>query len=275
MAEAMSLDWMGQETTPALAMRLAELYDLDVQDRTEDLDFYRAMARRTGGPILELACGTGRVAIPLALDGHRVVGLDASAAQLDLARRKAAEAKVKLELVVGDMRDFTLTEPFRLIAIPFTSFLVLRAEDRFAALARVREHLAADGLFVLDVFQPDPEKIAGMQGAVVHNWTREDPNTGATVMKTSSSVADVDGVTFNNIYEEIDVRGKSRRYVRTARLHYLYRRELELLLTASGLDIEAVYGSYGLEPATAASPRLIAVARRRERRDEVGERRRR
>lgn len=275
MPESRSVDWMGAEAEPALAARLAELYELDYRELSHDLDFYRAMAKRTGGPILELGCGTGRVAIPLAQDGHRVIGLDASAAQLDIARRKADEANVQLQLILGDMRDFALTEPFRLIIVPFASFLILSYDDRFAALARVREHLTRDGVFVLDVFQPDPDRIAAQQGAVVQEWSRIDIATGNTVVKSSSSIADVDGATFTNIYDEIDGAGNIRRYVRTARLHYLYRRELELLLAATGFTVEAVYGSYDLEPAAATSPRLIAVAQRRERADQAAERRRR
>jgi len=265
MPETRSLDWLGHPSDAATASRLSELYDLDVGDKSDDLDFYRAMAKRTGGPILELACGTGRVAIPLARDGHRVVGLDASAAQLARARTNATAANVAVELVPGDIRDFTLPEPFALVVIPFTSFLILTPEERPAALARIREHLAGDGLFVLDVFQPDPEKIAGADGAVVQLWTRTEPRTGNVVVKTVSSVADVDGVTFSSIYEDIDAGGASRRYARSARLHYLYRRELELLLESCSFTVDALYGDYDLSPVDPRSPRLIAVARRRER----------
>src|SRR5437867_7787222 len=272
MPETRALDWLGHPSDAATASRLSELYDLDVGDKSDDLDFYRAMAKRTGGPILELACGTGRVAIPLARDGHRVVGLDASAAQLARARANAAAAGIAIELVPGDVRDFALPEPFALVIIPFTSFLILAPEDRRSALARIREHLAGDGIFVLDVFQPDPEKIAGADGAVVQLWTRTEPRTGNVVVKTVSSVADVEGVTFSSIYEDIDAGGTSRRYARSARLHYLYRGEIELLLDACGFTVDALYGDYDLSPVDPRSPRLIAVARRRERAEGVDRR---
>ena len=226
MAERRALDWMGFEATPSLAARLSELYDLGGDGGEGDLDFYRAMARRTGDPVLELGCGTGRVAIPLALDGHRVTGLDTSEAQLERAQRKAADAGVEPKFVVADMRDFALDEPFALIIVPANTFLLVAPDDRFAALARIREHLASDGLFILDVFQPDPSLIAGAQGAVVQEWSRRDPATGNLVVKSSSSDADVDGVTFSIIYDDIDGEGNARRYVRTTRLHYLYRREM-------------------------------------------------
>ncbi len=265
MREPRSVDWMGGEANdPAEAARLAALYDLDVAGDA-DVAFFRQMARRCGDPILELGCGTGRVAVPLAADGHRVVGIDRSAAQLERAQRRAEAARVSLELVVADMRDFALPEPFSLILIPANTFLVLDPTERPACLARVREHLTRDGLFVLDVFQPDPDVIAAKQGALTHSWTRRDRDTGRTVMKSEASTADVEGVDFTCIYEEIDPGGALRRYARAARLHYLYRRELELLLPASGFTIEAMYGSYELDPVAPRSPKLLTVARRRQR----------
>jgi SAM-dependent methyltransferase len=264
-ARARTLGWLGQGTEPAEAARLAALYEVDTAEKDDDIPFFREMAKRTGGPILELGCGTGRVAIPLARDGHRVVGLDRSAAQLAIARRKAGAAGVKLELVAADMRAFALPEPFRLIVVAFNTFLLLTPDERRACLARVREHLAREGTFLLDVFQPNPEVIAGKQGALVHEWTRVDPETGRTVMKSQWSEADVDGVDTAQLYDEIDQDGVLRRYARSFRLHYLYRRELELLLAGAGFAVEAVYGSYDLEPVTSRSPKLLAVARRRER----------
>lgn len=257
-------DWFGTESDPDVATRLAAFYDLDV-GLAADVAFYRGLARRTGGPILELACGTGRVAVPLARDGHRVVGLDTSGAMLERAKRRAETARVSVELVSGDMRDFALPEAFALVLIPAASFLILPPAERPACLARAREHLAGDGLFVLDVFQPDPEVIAGKQGQVVHEWTKRDPETGHVVTKTSSSDADVEGVDFSFVYDEIDAAGIVRRFRGGTRLHYAYRRELELLLGASGFALQSLYGDYELGPVSPHSPRLLAVARRRER----------
>ena len=265
---------IAREAAPETEARLAAFYDLDNRDKTDDIDFFRQLARRSGGPVLELAVGTGRVAIPLAKDGHRLVGLDISAARLARAREKAVAAGLALELMVGDMRDFALPEPFALILIAYNSFLFLDPNERAACLARVREHLARDGSFVLDVFQPDPDVIAGMQGALLHEWTRDDPETGKTILKSQSSVADVDGVRSQHVFDEVDAAGNVRRYVRAFQLHFLYRRELELLLTASGFTIEAMYGSYELDSVAARSPKLLAVARRRER-GEAPERRHR
>lgn len=257
-----AFDWFGRPTQATLAERLAALYELDFGEKTDDLEFFRALARRTGGPILELACGSGRVALALSRDGHRVVGLDVSAAMLERARRKASEQKLAVELLQGDMREFRLRERFALAIIPAGSLLILDGEGQRACLARTREHLRDDGVLVVDVFQPNPEIIAAKQGDVVHEWTRQDPETGRTVMKLSTSHADVAGVDFSYVYDEIDETGVVRRFMSAARLHYLYRSELELLLQATGFTVEALYGSYELEPVTPHSPKLLAVARR-------------
>lgn len=265
MTELRPREWLGGEADPEVAARLTELYELSFGEKGDDLDFFRSMARRTGGPILELGCGTGRVTIPLARDGHRVVGMDVSSAQLDVARRKAAAAGVNAEFILADMRDFALPEPFALVIIPFNTFLHAAPAERPAVLARVREHLSGNGVFVLDVFQPDPAIISAAQGALVLDWTRRDPSNGRTVSSSTASEADVDGVRFTIVYDETATDGTTRRYAHSATLHYLYRRELELLLPACGLTIDSMYGSYELDPVTPRSPKLLTVARRRER----------
>jgi SAM-dependent methyltransferase len=215
--------------------------------------------------VLELGCGTGRVAIPLAEDGIDVVGLDRSAAMLARAERHARRAGVSLRLVEGDMRSFSFGEAFALIAIPFNTFLMLTPDERWACLARSREHLGPTGLLAVDVFQPDPERIAGVDGGVREEWTRRDGETGRDVTKFSSSRANVDQVDFRWWYEEQGEDGHVRRWSRHATLHYLYRREAELLFPAAGLEIEALHGDYDGSAAVPTSPKLLIVARRRER----------
>ena len=223
--------------------------------------------------MLELACGSGRVSVPLASDGHRVVGLDLSAAMLARARDRAARRGVEATFVEGDMRDFSLAETFALILIPFSSFLHLEPRDRFACLARVREHLTERGRFALDVFQPDPGKIAARDGGLIEEASFQDPDTGERITRFSSGVATVDRTTFTWRFDCVGSDHVLRRYERTVTLHFLYRRELELMLEAAGFELEELHGDHDGSPADEHSPRLIAVARRRER-GEARERRR-
>jgi ubiquinone/menaquinone biosynthesis C-methylase UbiE len=208
------------------------------------VEWFGGLARRTGGPILELGCGTGRIAVPIAQDGHHIVGLDRSAAMLERAERRARRADVEVRWVEGDMRAFSFNEAFALIFVAFNSFLMLNPDDRWACLARAREHLAPRGRVAIDVFQPDPERVVG---------------------KFSSSRANVDGVTQRIWYDETTGDGTVTRISGTTTLHFLYRREVDLLFSEAGFNIETLHGDYDGNPAEARSGKLLVVAKRKER----------
>jgi SAM-dependent methyltransferase len=147
----------------------AEAYDADLgrsADAMDDVPFYVDLARQAAGrgeAVLELACGTGRVTIPIAQAGVEVTGLDNAPAMLDVARRKAAAAGVDVRWVLGDMRTFRLGQRFGLVIIPFRSFLHLLTDaDQQACLQHVYEHLLPGGRFALNFFV---QKLAG-RGAV-------------------------------------------------------------------------------------------------------------
>ncbi len=212
--------------------------------------------------MLELGCGTGRIAVPIAADGHRVVGLDRSAAMLDRGRRRAAGANAQVDYREADMRQFELEETFRLVLIPFNSFLLLEPEQRSSCLSCIRRHLAAGGRLAVDVFQPDPHTIAGAEGVVVEEWTRDDPAIGGRVTKFVSSRATVERTTFSFRYDEVGADRTVRRHGQSATLHHLYRREAELLFAAAGLGVESIHGDYDGSPADEHGSRLLIVARR-------------
>ena len=262
-----SRDWLGAERDPAEAARLAALYDLGTAplEGGPDVEWFSGLARRTGGPILELGCGTGRITVPIAQDGHHIVGLDRSAAMLERAERRARRADVEVRWVEGDMRAFSFNEAFALVFVAFNSFLMLDPNDRWSCLARVREHLAPRGRVAIDVFQPDPEVIVGKDGGVVDEWERIDPESGRAVRKLSSSHANVDGVTQRFWYDEMTDGGTVLRIGGTTTLHYLYRREAELLFSEAGFVIETLHGDYDGNPADARSQKLLVVAKRKER----------
>src|SRR5512141_2383938 len=128
-----------------------------------DVDFYRSLARETGGPVLELGCGTGRVLLPIAREGIACVGLDPSEPMLEDFRRKGPPDN--LRLVTGSMQYFDLgPDRFALIFSAFRAFQhLLTVEDQLACLAAVRRHLAPGGLFAFDVFAPKLERIARVE----------------------------------------------------------------------------------------------------------------
>ena len=138
----------------------ARLYDL-MFPRGPRVDFYLAEARRQGGRVLELACGTGSVLLPIAAEGHPCVGLDLSPHMLAEAQRKAKELGVEVEWTQGDMRSFDLGSTFDFVFIATNSLLHLHeTEDLVSCFRSVRRHLAPGARFVFDVFNPSVRLLA-------------------------------------------------------------------------------------------------------------------
>lgn len=139
-------------------------YDYTYRRRREDVAFYQRAARQHGSPVLELAVGTGRVAVPLALEGHEVVGIDLHPSMLARARARAVEAELpeaRVSLLRGDIRAFDLGRRFPLVIAPFNGLLHLyEAEDLAACFASVRRHLQPGGRFVFDVRMPSVKELA-------------------------------------------------------------------------------------------------------------------
>jgi SAM-dependent methyltransferase len=199
-----AVDWFGGEVNAEQAERLAALYDLDAPHGPDAaIDWFRAIAGRTGGPVLELGCGTGRVAIPLAQDGHDVVGLDRSPAMLARAERHARREGVTLRLVEGDMRSFSFSEAFPLIAIPFNTFLMLAPSDRWRA-SRACESISRRQVFSRWTASSRTPSASSVTTAPSEKNGPARSESGRDVTKFSSSRANVDQVDFRWWFEELD-----------------------------------------------------------------------
>jgi SAM-dependent methyltransferase len=252
---------------PATAAALARLYDLDLVDDPGDLDLYLALAGRSSGPILELAVGTGRLAVPLAEAGHAVTGIDLDRAMLDRARERAEAAGVpeRVDLVEGDLAALRLPNAgrFGLAFIALNSLLVLptRAAQR-AALRTIAEHLAPGGIAAVDVWIPDAEDLARFDGRISLEWPRLDPETGAIITKAASATHDASSatVTLTTIFEEGGQGEPSRRWVRRDRLRLLSADELRAFAEEAGLVVEVIAGDYGLGPMGPGSDRAVLIA---------------
>jgi ubiquinone/menaquinone biosynthesis C-methylase UbiE len=245
----------------------AWFYDLDYAGVDMDLPMIEQFAARSGSPILEVACGTGRVLLPLAQQGHRVVGVDFSAAMLDLARQKvrAAGLDERVTLVEQDMRQLELDRRFTMAFVVSNSFLALTTlDDQLTALTRIRQHLNPGGLLLLDLFNPDLSRLLDVQGRVTLDKVVTDPQTGQTVQKFLTQSVDLGEQLINTtlIIDRMDGSGWVQRTLFPFTLRYLFRGELELLLRHTGFAVEAIYGSYDLDEYCGESERIIAVARR-------------
>ncbi|HEY8859136.1 MAG TPA: class I SAM-dependent methyltransferase [Gaiellales bacterium] len=140
--------------------RLGRRYDAWCRSVTEDIPFYVDLALHAGGPVLEIGVGSGRIAVPTALAGVPVVGVDSSAVMLDLARQRAAPHGVPLRLVQADMRDLPELGTFPLVTVPFRAFLHLRDDfERLAVLRALHARLQPGGTLAFDVFHPDGADI--------------------------------------------------------------------------------------------------------------------
>lgn len=262
----------------------ARCLDLFSGQAADDLPVYLGFAQRTGGPVLELGCGTGRILLALARAGLDVTGVDDSPAMLDLARRKLDQAGLGglVELAQADARDLNLSaaglpaqvgeegrhgaRSYRLAICAQNTFChMLTTADQLRLLGAAYRYLEPGGLLVLDVFNPDPAVLAGDDRRLVLMGVTTDPDSGHTLIQTmardvSDAGEQVEHVTL--CVDELDNARMVARQVFQLDLRYVYRFELELLLDKAGFALEALYGSYDLDPFTGDSERLLAVARR-------------
>jgi SAM-dependent methyltransferase len=219
---------------------------------TEDLPLWRSVAREVGGPVLDLGCAAGRVAVPLLEDGLEVWALDADAGMLAEVEARAAAlgpaAAARLHTVRGDLRDFALGGTVRLaIAAMNTLQVLLTPEDQLACLLRVREHLdAGDGELWFDVALPDLADVAGALGVVrAEGVHREDDGTA---LWHSSWFEDLDPLTqtvsFVRRVEEVSPGGAPRAFHRRHVVHLFQPAELEHLLARAGLRVLDRWGDF-------------------------------
>lgn len=269
---------MSQARPPATADRssrgraLARLYDVDLVDDPGDLDLYLALAARTGGPILELAAGSGRLAVPLAAAGHAVTAADLDPAMIERARERATAAGPRvagrLELVEADLIDLALPAAgtFRLALIALNSLFLLATRDaQRAAFATLAHHLAPDGVAAVDVWLPEPADLARFDGRLLLEYERIDPETGHEVTKTAAARYDPATATveLTAIYEEGLPGAAPVRWIRRDALRLVGPDELAAMAEEAGLAVEQLAGDYDLRPLGAGSDRAIVVARRR------------
>ena len=255
----------------AITSALARLYDVDLLEDPGDLDLYLALARRTGGPILELGGGTGRLAIPLAEAGHDVTIVDIDPAMLERAARRrdamAAGTTGSVELVEADLLDLRPDGGgnYRLAFIALNTLFLLATRDRQRAAVRtLATHLASGGLAVVDVWLPETDDLARFDGRMILEYERDDPETGLLVTKVAVARHDattgVVDLTF--IYEEGPPGAPTVRWIRRDALRLVGADELRAMAEDAGLVVETLAGDYDLEPLRPGSDRAILVARK-------------
>lgn len=253
------------------AEALARLYDgdLEVED-PGDLDLYLALAERTGDPVLELAAGSGRLAVPLAAAGHRVTAVDIDPAMLTRARARAAAEGIgeHLRLVEADLLELRLPDAgtYRLAILALNSLFLLATRGAQAAALRIMaEHLAPGGLAVVDVWLPSAGDLARYDGRLLLDGLRDDPDRGRQVVKSWAATHDAatQSVVLTTIYDEGAPGEPPVRWARRDAMRLVTADELRGFAEAAGLEVEVLAGGYELEPLGSGSDRAVLVARRR------------
>lgn len=224
-----------------------------------DVAFLLEQVRSFGGPVLELACGTGKLLEPIAQAGFAATGVDVSEPMLAEARRKALAAGSATRYVHADIRNFSLGERFATVFIAGNSLCHLLDIDSFdACMDCVREHLSEGARFIIDVYVPSLPLLMVDPGVRQKLTEYDDPDGGGRVVVTHTARYDAvtqirSARTFHQFPGETSEREGS------LVLKMYFPQELQALLRHNGFRIVEAYGNYDRSPLTSKSPKQIYV----------------
>jgi SAM-dependent methyltransferase len=229
--------------------RIADVYDAFYEETLDTDRAVEALADlAAGGPVLELAIGTGRLALPLVERGLEVHGVDASERMVEKLRAKPGGEAI--QVTMGDFADVPIEGEYRLVFIAFnTLFALLTQEDQLRCFANVAEHLTEDGAFVVEAFFPDLARFDRGQ-RVQANWV-----DSARVMLDASRH---DAVEQRVDTQHVVITEEGTRLYPVS-IRYAFPSELDLMARLAGLRLRERWGSWKREPFTAESGRHISV----------------
>jgi len=238
----------------------AQFYDLDTREVTKiDIPFYLEQAEKTTGSILELACGTGRITIPLAKAGYEIWGVELSTTMILQFKNKLKELpdniSNKIHLLNDDMSNFLIKQQFSLILLPCRSFqLLLDEESEIKCLKNIYNHLSDDGTFIIDIgnFIKDTNKAKEwLSEKEVMDWENIDPSTGYKICRTHiNKEIDTDKQIIYPLktYSIIKSDGSVNKVTKRSPWKYFGFEQIRNLLIDNGFHINAQMGSYDGKP---------------------------
>jgi SAM-dependent methyltransferase len=252
---------------------VADLYDWVIPYRERsDVAFFVEAAKKSGGPVLEVGCGTGRVLVPLARAGVEVVGLDLSPQMLDVCRetlrQETLAVQSRAELIEADMRTFELGRTFRLITLPFRPFQhLITVEEQLSCLKSLQRHLAEDGRLILDLYNPSLDALTARQeGQEFGDEPEFVTPDGRRVLRRHKTVTHD---RFNQvihvelIYYVTHPDGRQERLVHAFPMRYIFRFEVEHLLARCGFEVDELYAGFDKSAYGSRYPgELVFVARK-------------
>jgi SAM-dependent methyltransferase len=241
-----------------------EAYDLVGENIPYGLDFYTALARAAKGPVLDVACGTGRILLPCLQARVDIEGLDLFEPMLRTLRRKAAALGLAPRLHQADMSDFALARRFALVMIPFNAFIHnMTQEAQIRCLRLCREHLVPGGQLVFDTFFPSIEIIGAAPNTRVLEGEVPHPKTGLPMRMYDTRFFDRVAQVQQSVneLELLAEDGSVATVYRTqASARYIYKHEMELLLRVAGFARWEIYGDFDLRPLTREEDAMIVCA---------------
>lgn len=222
-----------------------------------DLPFYFDAIEKYGDPILELACGTGRITIPIAEKGYDIVGIDISQGMINEAKSKLSGAKLKLDFFQEDIRKFDINKKFSLIILPFNSICHLHdLESILSCFNSVMNHLTSEGRFIIDVFKPSFKHL--LRNIDQRTDVKEYNLNGKKVKLTETNFYNqADQINYIKWYFEID--GKEN--MEELNMRMFYPQELDNYLILAGFKIENKYGDFNKSEFTSNSEKQIIICK--------------
>lgn len=239
---------------------LADLYDHQYDVYRDDLHFYAGVAERTGGRILEVGAGTGRVTAFLARRGLNVTGLEPSARMIEKGRARAERDGLPLNFVQGDVRTFQSSEPFDLVIAPFNALMHLYSlNDQLDAMQNLRAHLGAGAPFVFDLYVPRFGKMNTLrhEGETFHG--PEGGRTDVFVVQRHEKLKQL--ITTEYFVDTVSASGSLSRRHFTLTQRYFNRFEVEWLLRCAGFESPRVSGSFQGGPLDGTSEVMVFQTR--------------
>ena len=241
-----------------------EWFDLMMGGLSYGRDFYLTLAREAQGPVLEVACGTGRILIPCLQAGVDIEGLDLFEPLLQRLRDKAAVLGLSPRLHHADMSDFSVPRRFALVMIPFNAFIHnMTQAAQIRCLELCREHLLPGGLLAFDTFFPSLEYVAQAGGTRVLEGEMPHPETGLPMRLYDTRTLDRVAQTQHSLneFELLDADGRVQAVHRSeCSARYLYKHEMELLLRVAGFARWEICGDFDRRPLTRESDAMIVLA---------------
>ncbi|MGA9532567.1 MAG: class I SAM-dependent methyltransferase [Anaerolineales bacterium] len=239
----------------------ARLFDAQHRGFTDDLRFWLGLADRLGDPILELGCGAGRVLIPLAEAGHRVIGVDSNPYMLQrLTGRVQPAFEAEVTTVLGELTDLRLNESYPLLLAPCNTLASLSDPALEQLLIELRAHLTTDGALAFEAPPPSAAGLPVEPGEIIDSFHEPEHNVDVQVSATQSFDPIRGVATVQWRYDEMLQSGEVQRFERTTEYSLRSPSDFERVLSTAGFEHTQFFGDYEQGPFGEESEILLVLA---------------